>query len=102
MLFNLRAGYNTFQGPCIPVLDAGFCLTPQYGILRVLPVSTNESIPVEPCALVFAEQVFFDGIESKLAAGIRTDEVGYQLQFSKQELRKVIKEYTGKEVSEEV
>lgn len=42
--------------------------------------------------------VFFDGIESKLATGIRTEEIGYQLQFSKQELRKVIKEYTGKEV----
>lgn len=42
--------------------------------------------------------IFFDGIESKLAAGIRTEEVGYQLQFSKQELRKVIKEYTGREV----
>lgn len=26
------------------------------------------------------------------------EEVGYQLQFSKQELRKVIKEYSGREV----
>ena len=26
------------------------------------------------------------------------EEVGYQLQFSKQELRKVVKEYSGREV----
>lgn len=42
--------------------------------------------------------VFFVGIESKVAAGVRAEEVGYQLQFNKQELRKVMKEYTGKEV----
>jgi len=29
---------------------------------------------------------------------VRVEEVGYQLQFSKQELRKVIKEYSGREV----
>jgi len=38
------------------------------------------------------------GIESKVAAGVRVEEVGYQLQFSKQELRKVVKEYSGREV----
>lgn len=43
-------------------------------------------------------QAFFVGIESKVAAGVRVEEVGYQLQFSKQELRKVIKEYSGREV----
>jgi len=42
--------------------------------------------------------MFFEGIESKLAVGVRVEEVSYQLQFSKQELRKVIKEYSGKEV----
>lgn len=41
---------------------------------------------------------FFVGIESKVAAGVRVEEVGYQLQFSKQELRKVMKEYSGREV----
>lgn len=41
---------------------------------------------------------FFVGIESKVAAGVRVEEVGYQLQFSKQELRKVVKEYSGREV----
>jgi len=43
-------------------------------------------------------QAFFVGIESKVAAGVRVEEVGYQLQFSKQELRKVMKEYSGREV----
>ncbi|XP_013397565.1 exocyst complex component 1 isoform X1 [Lingula anatina] len=41
---------------------------------------------------------FFEGIESKVASGVKEDEVGYQLAYSKQELRKVIKEYPGKEV----
>ena len=33
-----------------------------------------------------------------MAAGIKAEEVGFQLAFSKAELRKVIKEYPGKEV----
>ncbi|CAI9726036.1 exocyst complex component 1-like isoform X1 [Octopus vulgaris] len=42
--------------------------------------------------------IFFEGVESRVAAGVKMEEVGYQLAFSKQELRKVIKEYPGKEV----
>ncbi|XP_042208281.1 exocyst complex component 1-like [Homarus americanus] len=41
---------------------------------------------------------FFDGVTNKVASGVKESEVGYQLAFSKQELRKVIKEYPGKEV----
>ncbi|XP_077983719.1 exocyst complex component 1-like isoform X2 [Glandiceps talaboti] len=41
---------------------------------------------------------FFEGIEARVAQGVKEEEVGYQLAFSKQELRKVIKEYPGKEV----
>ncbi|XP_006822407.1 exocyst complex component 1-like, partial [Saccoglossus kowalevskii] len=41
---------------------------------------------------------FFEGIEARVAQGVKEEEVGYQLAFSKQELRKVIKEYTAKEV----
>lgn len=33
-----------------------------------------------------------------MAQGVREEEVSYQLAFNKQELRKVIKEYPGKEV----
>lgn len=43
-------------------------------------------------------QHFFEGVESRVAQGIREEEVSYQLAFNKQELRKVIKEYPGKEV----
>ncbi|XP_066983031.1 exocyst complex component 1 [Macrobrachium rosenbergii] len=42
--------------------------------------------------------LFFDGVTAKVAGGVKESEVGYQLAFSKQELRKVIKEYPGKEV----
>ncbi|XP_033369388.1 exocyst complex component 1 isoform X11 [Parus major] len=41
---------------------------------------------------------FFEGVEARVAQGIREEEVSYQLAFNKQELRKVIKEYPGKEV----
>ncbi|XP_032832803.1 exocyst complex component 1 isoform X2 [Petromyzon marinus] len=42
--------------------------------------------------------VFFEGVEARVAQGVKADEVGYQLMFSKQELRKVLREYPGKEV----
>lgn len=42
--------------------------------------------------------LFFEGVESRVAQGVKREEVGYQLAFSKQELRKVIKEYPNKEV----
>ncbi|KAG8453779.1 hypothetical protein GDO86_000416 [Hymenochirus boettgeri] len=42
--------------------------------------------------------VFFEGVKGRVAQGIGYDEVSYQLAFSKQELRKVIKDYPGKEV----
>ncbi|KAL7644538.1 UNVERIFIED_CONTAM: hypothetical protein RMT77_004074 [Armadillidium vulgare] len=42
--------------------------------------------------------LFFDGVQAKVASGVKESEIGYQLAFSKQELRKVIKEYPGKEV----
>ena len=35
--------------------------------------------------------LFFDGVSAKVASGVRESEVGYQLAYSKQELRKVIK-----------
>ncbi|XP_031430261.1 exocyst complex component 1 isoform X4 [Clupea harengus] len=41
---------------------------------------------------------FFEGVEVRVSQGVREEEVSYQLAFSKQELRKVIKEYPGKEV----
>lgn len=41
---------------------------------------------------------FFEGVQSKVAQGVKEDEIGYQLAYSKQELRKVIKEYPTKEV----
>ncbi|XP_018431423.1 PREDICTED: exocyst complex component 1 isoform X3 [Nanorana parkeri] len=41
---------------------------------------------------------FFEGVKARVAQGIGYEEVSYQLAFSKQELRKVIKDYPGKEV----
>lgn len=42
--------------------------------------------------------IFFEGVAAKVASGVRESEIGYQLAFSKQELRKVIKDYPGREV----
>lgn len=47
---------------------------------------------------LYALQHFFEGVEARVAQGVREEEVSYQLAFNKQELRKVIKEYPGKEV----
>lgn len=33
-----------------------------------------------------------------MAGGVRAEEVGYKLKYNKQELRKCIKEYSGKDV----
>ena len=43
-------------------------------------------------------QMFFEGVEALMAAGTRADEVGFRLDYSRNELRKCIKEYPGKEV----
>lgn len=48
--------------------------------------------------VVLALQIFFEGVQECIAAGVKEDEVGYQLAFSKQELRKCIKEYPAKEL----
>jgi len=41
---------------------------------------------------------FFEGVQKLVAAGVKESEVGYQLAYSKQELRKVIANYPSKEV----
>ncbi|NWV24979.1 EXOC1 protein, partial [Origma solitaria] len=41
---------------------------------------------------------FFDGVKACLAQGVKAEEVSFQLAYSKQELRKVIEKYPGKEV----
>ena len=42
--------------------------------------------------------VFFEGVQALVSAGVKEFEVGYQLAYSKQELRKVIALYPAKEV----
>ncbi|KAF5273489.1 hypothetical protein FQA39_LY07506 [Lamprigera yunnana] len=37
--------------------------------------------------------IFFDGVQARVASGVKASEVSYQLAFSKQELRKVINQY---------
>ncbi|KJE95963.1 hypothetical protein CAOG_06346 [Capsaspora owczarzaki ATCC 30864] len=41
---------------------------------------------------------FFEGVQKGIDGGIREDEIGFQVKYSKQELKKIIKEYPGKEV----
>ncbi|XP_057667737.1 exocyst complex component 1 [Diorhabda carinulata] len=41
---------------------------------------------------------FFEGVQARVASGIKASEVSYQLAFSKQELRKVINQYPGSQV----
>merc|ERR1739844_745997 len=41
---------------------------------------------------------FFDGVSARINAGVKEAEISYQLQFSKQELKKVVHAYPGREV----
>ncbi|KAM6413296.1 LOW QUALITY PROTEIN: exocyst complex component 1-like [Rhynochetos jubatus] len=41
---------------------------------------------------------FFEGVRGRVAQGVKEEEVSFQLAYSKQELRKVIDKYPGKEV----
>ncbi|CAG9854021.1 unnamed protein product [Phyllotreta striolata] len=41
---------------------------------------------------------FFEGVQARVASGIKASEVSYQLAFNKQELRKVINQYPGSQV----
>lgn len=43
-------------------------------------------------------QHFFEGVKARVAQGVKEEEVSFQLAYSKQELRKVIEKYPGKEV----
>ena len=63
-------------------------------MFRDAPSTT--AVPLMPVLLVL--QIFFEGVQECIAAGVKEDEVGYQLAFSKQELRKCIKEYPVKEL----
>ncbi|XP_018331372.1 exocyst complex component 1 [Agrilus planipennis] len=42
--------------------------------------------------------IFFEGVQAKVASGVKASEISYQLAFSKQELRKVISQYPGSTV----
>ena len=43
-------------------------------------------------------QEFFEGVQSRVSQGVKESEIGYQMAFSRAELRRVIKEYPAKEV----
>lgn len=47
---------------------------------------------------VYFSQLFFEGVQAKVGAGVKESEVSYQMAFSKQELRRVVKEYPAREV----
>jgi len=42
--------------------------------------------------------IFFEGVEARVAQGVKSEEIGYQLAYSKTELRKLVRDYPGKEV----
>ncbi|NWV14353.1 EXOC1 protein, partial [Ptilonorhynchus violaceus] len=41
---------------------------------------------------------FFEGVKSRVAQGVKEEEISFQLAYSKQELRKILEKYPGKEV----
>ncbi|MBN3294803.1 EXOC1 protein, partial [Polypterus senegalus] len=57
-----------------------------------LYVTTNLGLPLEKL------NEFFEGVKTRMAQGIKEEEVGFQMAYNKQELRRVIERYPGKEV----
>lgn len=57
------------------------------------------TIPLD-LVLIFSytSQLFFEGVQVKVAQGVKESEISYQVAFSKQELRQVIREYPAREV----
>lgn len=64
----------------------------KYGAALNLYVSSILGRPLEKLS------AFFEAVERLIQAGTKPEEVGYQMAFSKQELKKVISQYPGKEV----
>lgn len=50
------------------------------------------------CKKLLFVQLFFEGVQAKVGAGVKESEISYQMAFSKQELRRVVKEYPAREV----
>lgn len=67
--------------------------TEDSGQVSSLTPSCSSSVDV---SLLF--QHFFEGVKARIAQGVKEEEVSFQLAYSKQELRKVIERYPGKEV----
>ncbi|CAG2061556.1 unnamed protein product, partial [Timema podura] len=42
--------------------------------------------------------LFFEGVQARVAQGVKESEISYQMAYSKQELRKVIQQYPAREV----
>ena len=72
-----------------------------------VPLSANGSVYIDSELLTswyicmirgMCMQAFFEGVQSLRASGVKAEEIGYRLEFSKNELRKCIREYPGKEV----
>uniref|UniRef100_A0A8C4SIB0 Exocyst complex component 1-like n=1 Tax=Erpetoichthys calabaricus TaxID=27687 RepID=A0A8C4SIB0_ERPCA len=57
-----------------------------------LYVTSNLGLPLEKLS------EFFEGVKTRMAQGIKEEEVGFQMAYNKQELRRVIERYPGKEV----
>uniref|UniRef100_A0A452TQE7 Exocyst complex component 1 n=1 Tax=Ursus maritimus TaxID=29073 RepID=A0A452TQE7_URSMA len=77
------------------------CISNQIRQMEEVKISKKSKVGILPFVAEFEEFAglhFFEGVEARVAQGIREEEVSYQLAFNKQELRKVIKEYPGKEV----
>ncbi|PIK47821.1 putative exocyst complex component 1 isoform X5 [Apostichopus japonicus] len=70
-----------------------------YGIPHYEYVWALERLNVFISGLVNSDRAhFFEGVQALVGQGVKEEEVGYQMAFNKQELRKVIKEYPNKEV----
>lgn len=84
---------NMLRSLKIPCLENERKLAKEYYDLALKEyVNNNFRRPLEKL------NIFFEGVQQKVQQGIKEDEIGYQLAFSKQELRKIIKECNLKDI----
>lgn len=79
----LRSYVTKYFGRPLEKLNVRLILLPNLHLL--IPVFTSF-------------QLFFEGVQIKVAQGVKESEISYQMAYSKQELRKVISQYPAREV----
>lgn len=81
------------------ILGVYVCICEHMNICKMMPLLSLQSRERHYSFIQFMNlQEFFEGVQAKVSQGVKESEIGYQMAFSRAELKRVIKEYPAKEV----